>query len=522
MEMVKKIRKVFYSDTHPKEDHSKLPDRNAPPKIAYGSSMIHNLPALTTDDLHEITSKEIKAILPGHQYVWNIHSPQHTHLFHSILSKEGPHFFACLSDYDQFSKKTQYATLMRICDHRFRDEDGRIVLAVQAMDRLRISKLSSSYISLTGDFQIWPEIELVREKLSGAFPNEQVICDEVEDSECLTQTVDPNSVSRAALAAAAADSYRCRNFEYAPIYLTEKPKGPDDAHSLHASPNDSKATKLIKEGIKKQEEEENKYETDYLQVIELVNYDALAYRPLIDAAAVNSQAIKNFWTNSASDNEDSDFADDEELFAQLVNFNAAPNSATFTIGSNEDAEFPTNFETYANAPSNEGVAMMEYHLWIRIDELIRLVNKVSTTPVPLSSQLLALLPKRNDWPEDFVLDEYSKSMLSQTGPVVRIDEVTKQNRSTVYDNNGYSSLRRALRLSHSIWLLIDGMAVTGVEPPPSRDEVLAMESIFERMSAATTILDNVNGVLKRLLPHIKNIGQGDQENEQGDKEDKEG
>ena len=66
-------------------------------------------------------------------------------------------------------------------------------------------------------------------------------------------------------------------------------------------------------------------------------------------------------------------------------------------------------------------SLVEYHLWKSLDELIRLLNAVSTTPVPLSSQLMALLPKRNDWPEDFVLDEYSKSMLSKTGPIVRID-----------------------------------------------------------------------------------------------------
>lgn len=514
MEMVRKLRATFYSDTHPKEDHLKLPDRNTAPKLAYGSSMIHNLPVLTTEDLHEITSNDIKAILPGYQYVWNIHSSQHSHMFHTILAKdEGPYFFACLSEYDPFSDRPQYATLMRICDHRFRDEDGRIVLAVQAMDRLRIKKLSSPYISFqTGDFQIWPENELIREKLSGAFPNEQAMCDELQDTECITQSVDPNSVCNAAIAACAADSYRCRTFEYAPIYLTEKPKGPDDAHSLHSSPSDSKATQLVKEGIKKQEQDESKYEIDYLKVIELANFDALAYRSLIDASAVNAQAIKNFWTHANSDLEQSSFADEEELFAKLANFDDASNEATFTIGSNQKDQFPTDFATFANAPSNEGVAMMEYHLWIRLDELIRLINKVSNSPVPLSSQLLALLPRRSDWPDEFILDEYSKSMLSQTGPVVRIDEITKQNRSTVYDNTGYSSLRRALRLSHSVWLLIDGMAVTGVEAPPSRAEVLAMETIFERLSVATHTLDSVNGVLKRLIPHTKKDNKDESDN----------
>ena len=148
--------------------------------------------------------------------------------------------------------------------------------------------------------------------------------------------------------------------------------------------------------------------------------------------------------------------------------------------------------------------MMEYHLWKSLDELIRLLNKVSSTPVPLSSQLMALLPKRNDWSKDFVLEEYSKSMLSQTGPITRVDEITKQSRTSANDSTGYSPLRRALRLSHAVWLLLDGLAVTGANPPPpSRAEVLAMESVFERLSVAKKVLDGVNEVLRRLIPHIK-------------------
>jgi hypothetical protein len=357
MEMVSKLRKAFYSDNHTKEDHSKL-SGNARPKVAYGSSIISNLPALSPEDLYDITSNDMPAVLPGYQYVWNIHLPEHCHMFHSILAKEGPWFFACLSEYNIFSDEPQYATLMRICDHRLRDEDGRIVLAVQAMDRLRVNKLSSTYMSIrTGDFQIWPEIELVREKLNGAFPTDQIEVD--GQDECITQTVDPKSVTLAALAASAAESYRCRNFEYAPIYLTEKPKGPDNAHSLHANPNDSKATQMIKAGIKKQqEEEERKYEIDYLRVNELANYDALAYRSLIDASAVNAQAIKNFWTNTASEQQPN-FVDEEELFAKLAN-HEVDSKPKFTIASQEATLLPLpDFSMYANSPSTEGVVMSE-------------------------------------------------------------------------------------------------------------------------------------------------------------------
>ena len=476
-------------------------------------SVIHDLPVLDIKDLSIITGNDAKkcnAMLPGYQYKWNIHLTDHIHMFHSILAKDGQWFFACLSEYDIYNgDTTRYATLMRITDYRFMDEDGRIVLLVQAMDRLRVVDLSPSYLIPTGDFQFWPEIELVRDNLNSAFPDKEDICTQPDDTECLDELVEPNSVTLAAMSASAAESFRCRNFEYAPVYLTEKPKGPDENKSLQNKPNDSKATQKIKDQMKKKEDG-NKYETDYLDVIELVNYDAIAYRSLIDASAVNAQAIKNYWMNQENDQQPI-MVQEEELFANLSKSILDFRRATFTIHTNEGDEHLPDFSTFANAPSNEGVTMMEYHLWKSLDELIRLLNRVSSTPIPLSSQLMALLPKRNDWPKEFVLEEYSKSMLAQTGPVSRVDEITKQSRSSANDSTGYSPLRRALRLSHAVWLLLDGLAVTGANPPPpSRAEVLAMESIFERLSVAKKVLDGVNEVLRRLIPHInKSDGKED-------------
>ena len=160
MENVRRLQKSLYSHTNQSENHSNLP---------YGSSIIRNLPALSSEETSTIIGKDITAILPGYQYVWNVHSSEHCHMFHSILASapRGPWFFACLSSYDTFSDAPRYATLMRITDHRFQDEDGRIVLAVQAMDRLRVAKMSSPHLTFqTGDFHIWPETELVKEKLN--------------------------------------------------------------------------------------------------------------------------------------------------------------------------------------------------------------------------------------------------------------------------------------------------------------------------------------------------------------------
>ena len=85
-------------------------------------------------------------------------------------------------------------------------------------------------------------------------------------------------------------------------------------------------------------------------------------------------------------------------------------------------------------------------------------------------------------------------------PFVRVDHIISSN------PNCYSSLRRASRLSYAIWLLLDGLTMTGAEPqPPSRHEVLKMD-IEERLDAAKATLDGVNLVLKKMIQENQKDG----------------
>ncbi|KAL3794314.1 hypothetical protein HJC23_012439 [Cyclotella cryptica] len=524
MEMVRRLQKTFYHDDSSSSASSKSQSSNSPPSVFSG------LPCLTTHDTFQIMQD---SILPGYQFVWNIHSPENCHMFHSILAKDAPWYFGCISlpplhkndepqgDIEVDKVKScrfiqrqlvddspLYATLLRITDHRFQDDDGSIALSVQAIDRCRVLRLSSSMPFFSADLQIWPDVELVKDHLDGALLSSasflstdnggQVIGEDGDDS--WSRHVNPTTVSHAALAACVAESLRCRKFEYMPIYLTEKPRRPDNTQALASNLKDSKATTKIKDKLRQHEEE--KHETKYLDVVQLVSYDAFSYSSLEDASVVNARALESFWDNLKVSTQQ--YSTEEELFSDLVdsNFQSTTRSSNFQ----HQATF---FPSSANSPNTysiEAVQMIEYHLWKSLDEMMRLLSMASAAPVPLSSQLLGLMPKRNDWPPEFVLEEHAKSLSASrssigmmfTSPFVRVDDIVTRNDTTAIN---YSSLRRALRLSNVIWILLGGLAVSGADPPPpSTYEILAMESIGERLDAAKSVLDGVNGVLRKLIP----------------------
>lgn len=147
--------------------------------------------------------------------------------------------------------------------------------------------------------------------------------------------------------------------------------------------------------------------------------------------------------------------------------------------------------------------MMEYHLWRSLDTMLRLLTMVSPATVPMPSQLMGLLPKRNDWPRDFLLEGAAASMENSGGnigtsfksPFVRVDRISAT-------SSKYSTLRRAHRLSYVIWMLLDGLSISGAESP-SRSDLLKMTSILQRLEAAKLTIDGVNDILKQLIPKKK-------------------
>jgi hypothetical protein len=567
MEMVRELQKVYYKD-HPdssttaaaatessqSSSSSTTPIQptatTTPPSssnaLSYGEYVLRNLPTITSHD--GIKTADNTAILPGYQFVWNIHNPQHCHMFHSILSGPAPWYFAHvyleenqieersidnIESYNDIQAQLSssqgngngsaslYGTLLRITDRRFHDEDGRIVLAVQAIDKIRIHRVSSlpgTSPFLCTDVQLAPEEELMKMYFDKALMSSASFLsshqgdhdndDDGENNENDDDTLlsSPSAVSGAARAAAVADSLRCRKFESHPIFLEEKPRKPKNIDALEAKSSDSNATRKIKDALRKKQEEEKDAEA-YMSVVQLINYDAFAYGSLDDAESVTTQSLETYWENLARELKTSrSLSSEEDLFSGR---NVDDDSSSLLLLEEEGPEMSSSSPS---STSVEAVEMMEYHVWRSLDMMIRLLSMASAATLPLPSQLLGLLPKRDDWPKDFMLEgastalEHSGSTVGTTfkSPFVRVDQITKAS-SPSSSQHQYSSLRRSQRFSYVIWLLLDGLQMSGFDPPPpTRKEVLNMTSILKRLEAAKYTIDGVNGILKQLIPKNEN------------------
>lgn len=83
-----------FSSSSPSTTSSLVIPSNQNNNAPYGSTALRNLPTITSNDGIKSGGANTSALLPGHQFVWNIYNPQHIHMFHSILSGPAPWFFA--------------------------------------------------------------------------------------------------------------------------------------------------------------------------------------------------------------------------------------------------------------------------------------------------------------------------------------------------------------------------------------------------------------------------------------------
>ena len=519
MEQVRHLQKIFYA-----QDDGGGSDIDQQPKFGYGSTVLRNLPTITTRD-----GIESEAILPGYQFVWSATKPQTCHLLHAVLASPAPWYFAFVhipgdSEASSVERRDQNSlpdghqidnfeasrdlrrglasgpvagTLLRVTDRRFNDEDGSLIVSVQAIERIKIHNVrTGSYI--TTDVQVAPERELMRQFYDDALMSSfqylsrrNGVDDEDESSPVASST---DLINGAARACAAADSLRVRKFESMPIQLEEKPKAPNSAKSISTNPNDSSATRKVKEAIKRQEKEQEKAKgpgAQYINVQHLINYDAFTFSSLPYHKSVTEEALECYWSNlSRESNLQTPLSDD-----------------LFAVG-NQQSFFLPELDTSSNrAPASaEDVHKMEYRLWTTLDEMTRLLSLAANATVPLPSQLLGLLPLRDDWPAGFSLEGFATVLSNSRGtanmmnvPFVRVDQIAQINPSS------YSSLRRAQRLSHAIWLLLDGLAMTGCKSWwYSRQRLLNLDSIADRLEVAAHTLDKINDVLRTLIPKDPN------------------
>ena len=141
---------------------------------------------------------------------------------------------------------------------------------------------------------------------------------------------------------------------------------------------------------------------------------------------------------------------------------------------------------------------LEREVWIDLDYLIQLLGALNPSGgVPVPTQLLGLLPSGQDWPDGFKLDGYVDKLkveravvgTASKSPFIAIDDAAPI----------YPDLRRALRLSFGVWVILDSLMAGFSPAAATRQSVLEIESIWERLDAALRGLNAINIALKDAL-----------------------
>jgi len=157
---------------------------------------------------------------------------------------------------------------------------------------------------------------------------------------------------------------------------------------------------------------------------------------------------------------------------------------------------------------------LERDVWIQLDTLLhylRLLDPMTNTNMPIPSQVLALLPKDppKPWPERFSLHKYNQKMM-------KLQSVVTQNKSklllgkktkldTMEASSEYPALRRSRRLSYIVWVLVEDLLSMYSELIGeqrlilSRQDILEMTSISQRLFAARRKLEDINIILSQVV-----------------------
>ena len=142
------------------------------------------------------------------------------------------------------------------------------------------------------------------------------------------------------------------------------------------------------------------------------------------------------------------------------------------------------------------VLALERDVWIRLDKMIKLIGEAQPgVKVPVPAQLLGLLPIDADWPAAFRLQEYADQLQANRANIGTYSKSPFVRLSAVYPD--YPPIRRASRLSYTVWLLIESIA--GVGGGFDREEYLNTLSIRQRLKKTRQCLDQINKAVETLI-----------------------
>jgi hypothetical protein len=355
-DLIKQLQKSFYMN----EETANVPSK--------GNAVMKSVP------LYRAEYTE----LPGYQNVLHIHDPSDTIFFQKIIHSKGyPKYFGHINKFS--NSEDTVGTLCQISDHRHIEEDGSLILIVQALERFVVKDFVQELPYTIADLSVTPDEELID------FYGE---------------------------VGAVQEAFRLHPYETRRIFVS------DCAYDS---------------------------ERDSIGVSPICNYEGSfgLLRPL------------------EKENLDSD-----EVLRIL---------------------------------------QLEQTLWLKLDEMVQVLNHLVSSPssetqgVPIPTRLLGLLPQHPPvpWPRKFVLEEYATKLKSEhalvgtftQSPFVRVDDLV-----------GYPVLRRAQRLSFTVWTLTNTIAeIIGTNDSLTQQDILEMDSTEERLEAAMAKIEVIIDISRQLL-----------------------
>ena len=387
--------------------------------------------------------------LPGYQNVLNVHVAHYTHMFQSVVNGPRPWYFGHLylpggsenlenEEYrlcGEDSKQTQWGTLMKVSDYQQLDEDGRLLLIVQAVGKYRVTSATRHTPYSIAKVHVVPDRELICQYYKMAL-------EKIEDGlgarfggEFDTDDRAQEKIAwEAARVICTNEGMHWEAFEYRDVKVDDTINGGVDASPL-ANYNAER--------------------------IPTSPFDA--DKVLDDYVAEFSSEVENgdlCIDNLTSPPESIDLNDPEKVTAKILD--------------------------------------LEKEVWKDLDFLIQLLMALSPgTNVPVPTQLLGLLPTDEAFPEGFKLNgifdrlKKEKALVgtASMSPFVPVCEAAPD----------YPPLRRAQRLSFAVWVLLDNVLAGYGPAGSIRQDVLELASIEERLDAALRGLNALNSSLKKTL-----------------------
>ena len=152
----------------------------------------------------------------------------------------------------------------------------------------------------------------------------------------------------------------------------------------------------------------------------------------------------------------------------------------------------------------------EFQLWCELDNLAKILTKLNpkaNTEMPIPTQILGLLPADKDgrsWPKGFKLSRYTRKM-SNVYSILEKNSNLQLNRDEpdqLKTVEGYPRLRRARRLSYTVWALLDtilGDDYIKEEDRITKQQILEMNSTTARLKIALLRVRQINETLQQVL-----------------------